>query len=79
MVRCNVPEESSCAQIAKPSEEEKCMFHPCIDEERFENEIFSSNGAREMNILRNKLYAWRTDHWSSVSTRDALNRGESSI
>lgn len=76
-MRCNVPDESSCALITKPVEEEKCMFHPCssaADDERHENEILSNDGVQETNsILSNKLHAWRTDHWSSVSKYQNIN------
>lgn len=65
MVRCNVPDESACALIAKPPEEEKCMLRPCavVDDERYENEIQSNTNS----IQSSKRYTWRTEHWSSVS------------
>lgn len=69
MVRCNVPDESACALIAKPLEEEKCTLHPCpvgVDDEIHENEILS-NGHDSNFIQSNKFYTWRTDHWSSCS------------
>lgn len=71
MVRCNVPDESACALIAKPLEEEKCILHPCpagVDDEMYENEILSNGGAHDTKFIQsNKFYTWRTDHWSSVS------------
>lgn len=73
-VRCNVPNESACALIAKPLEEERCILHPCPDDERRENEIQNNNGgggsAHHTNSIQsNKIYVWWTDHWSSVSRR----------
>jgi len=71
MVRCNVPDESACALIAKPLEEEKCTLHPCpagVDDEIHENEILSNGDTHDTNFIQsNKFYTWRTDHWSSVS------------
>lgn len=69
-MRCNVPDESSCALITKPSEEEKCSFRPCAstataDDERYKNEILGDAIA----VLGNKLYTWRTERWTSVSIR----------
>lgn len=69
MVRCNVPDESACALIAKPLEEEKCTLHPCptMNDERHENEILNIDGSHDINSIQsNKLYIWRTNHWSSV-------------
>jgi len=71
MVRCNVADESACALIAKPLEEEKCTLRPCpggVDDEIHENEILSNSGVHDTNFIQsNKFYTWRTDHWSSVS------------
>lgn len=67
MVRCNMVDEMECAAITKPQEEEKCILHPCsvtADDELRENEIQSVLSTN--SIQSNKLYSWRTEHWSSV-------------
>ncbi|VVC45349.1 Peptidase M12B, ADAM-TS,Metallopeptidase, catalytic domain,ADAM-TS Spacer 1,Peptidase M12B, partial [Cinara cedri] len=72
VVKCNVLDDSACAPIAKPQEEEKCILHPCPiayaddDDEIHENEILNLRDDTN-SIQSNKFYAWRTGHWSSCS------------